>query len=235
MLSIPYVVPFGSPTFLCARLIYCMWWKRWCQVFLSPSLVECDKWTYWATQGEVGETLMAYLVCVCVSLSQETITMATLTLLLLLSAAFTLGDFALGGDLMTESIARKRPPHTLHHGCQTHSMECLVSAGGLPFQWRPRQPGEWSSLLISDLNWSREERKPGGALWNEFVLYIIRCVEWLIYKCCLWCKGICRSFSLDYTLKSAAISEYSLSSPFRWFGEICSRPKKPMPQRLVPI
>lgn len=53
--------------------------------------------------------------------------MATLTLLLLLSAAFTLGD------IMTVNKASKSQPHTLHHECQTHSTECLVSAGGLPF------------------------------------------------------------------------------------------------------
>ena len=38
-------------------------------------------------------------------------------------------------------------------GCQSHSMEGLVCAGfGFSFKLRPRQPGEGSFLLVSDLN-----------------------------------------------------------------------------------
>lgn len=109
---------------------------------------------------------MASLVCVCVC--QETITMAMLTLLLLLSAAFTLGD------IMTANIASKSQLHTLHHECRTHSTECLVSAGGLPFNEDNQVRGV--------LNWSIE----GGAktcrysvlcgmslCFTSFVVYIL--------------------------------------------------------------
>ena len=40
--------------------------------------------------------------------------------------------------------------YTVQQGCQTHSMEGM--AFGFSFQLRPRQPGEWISLLIRDLN-----------------------------------------------------------------------------------
>jgi hypothetical protein len=42
-----------------------------------------------------------------------------------------------------------------------HYMESLVFAGFFPFQLRPRQPGEESALLISDLNLSFKYK--GGA------------------------------------------------------------------------